>query len=132
MFTPTAPDGLFLNEENPALALNTYHKDLSTFLNNLNYRRLHVQMAVNILSAHNNAVVGTGIIIEIIPPQEFSGVTGQYHEAVVSVRFPNQAVHHYSAERVIPTTLSGKTLDVEHEIPCTAFEDRHYSVRNDD
>lgn len=90
---------------------NTYHKDLPTFLHSLNARRLKAGMTVDILSQHNHAVIDVGVIHEVIPHQQFSGATGQFHEAVFAVRRPSGAIRFFSADRLVPTQLAEALYD---------------------
>ena len=132
MFTPTAPDGLFLNDEKPELAITTYPRNLGQFFNLLNFRRLHVHMPVSILAERNSSVIASGKVIEIIPPQQFSGETGEYHEAVITVRLADGTIHHYAAGRIIPADAPVIADDMEQEIPTSPVENRHYFTGCDD
>jgi predicted N-formylglutamate amidohydrolase len=102
MFNKHAPDGLFVDDDRPSIALNTYHKSLHSLLDERNVRRLRVGMPVKILSQHNQTPVDAGVVREIIPAQMFAGDTGRMHDAVIAVKLASGSVTHFAPHRVVP------------------------------
>lgn len=106
-------------DDQPTLHENTYHRDLSTYLHSLNCRRLRTGQPVNILSQHNSSIIAQGVIKEIVPSEMFAGETGQFHDAVISVRMESEVIQHFSPSRVVPQEPDTSRSTTDREIELT-------------